>query len=111
PGIDTMALEASIYTNVNGTVGGNAIVNVTASQGISAPGTVFFTVANANYGDLGPGTIGGNAQLNISAVNFMAGTLFADIYNYGGASIGGSANINFNLPGDLTPQGDALFRI
>jgi hypothetical protein len=111
PGIDTMALEASIYSNGSGTIGGDAIVNVLASQNISAPGTVFFTVANGNYMGFGGGTIVGDAQLNITAVNFMAGTLFADIYNYGGASIGGNAKINFNLTGDLTTQGDALFRI
>jgi hypothetical protein len=111
PGIDTMALEASIYSNGSGTIGGDAIVNVLASQNISAPGTVFFTVANGNYMGFGGGTIGGDAQLNISAVNFMAGTLFADIYNYDGASIGGNANINLSLTGDLTTQGDALFRI
>ena len=28
PGVDTMALEASIYPNVNGTVGGDALINV-----------------------------------------------------------------------------------
>ena len=38
PGIDTMALEASIYPNVAGTVGGDAIINVSATQNISAPG-------------------------------------------------------------------------
>ena len=110
PGIDTMALEASIYSNGSGTIGGDAIVNVSASQDISAPGTVFFTVANGNYMGFGGGTIGGDAKLNISAVNFMAGILFAEIFNYG-ASIGGNANINFNLTGDLTAPGDAIFHI
>ena len=105
-----MALEASIYSNGSGTIGGDAIVNVSASQDISAPGTVFFTVANGNYMGFGGGTIGGDAKLNISAVNFMAGILFAEIFNYG-ASIGGNANINFNLTGDLTAPGDAIFHI
>ena len=94
PGIDTMALEASIYSNGSGTIGGNAIVNVRASQNISAPGTVFFTVANGNYQGFGGGTIGGDAQVNVTAGSLSTGALFDDIYNYGGASIGGGAAIN-----------------
>jgi hypothetical protein len=111
PGQDIMALEASIYPNGSGTIGGSAIVNVLASQNITAPGTTFFTVANGNFMGTGGGTIGGDATLNISAVNLTTGTLFADIYNYGGAHIGGSANINFNLSGNLTTQSDANFLI
>src|SRR5206468_2275148 len=38
PGLDLLALEASIYTNAGGTVGGNALVDVVASQNISATG-------------------------------------------------------------------------
>jgi hypothetical protein len=89
-----MALEASIYSNGSGTIGGNAIVNVRASQNISAPGTVFFTVANGNYQGFGGGTIGGDAQVNVTAGSLSTGALFDDIYNYGGASIGGGAAIN-----------------
>jgi hypothetical protein len=111
PGLDTMALEASIYTDASGSVGGNADVVVQAQQNISAPGTSFFTVANGNFQGYGGGTIGGNAELNISAVNLTTGALFADIYNYGGAQIGGNANINFNLTGNLTTQSDANFLI
>jgi hypothetical protein len=116
PGQDTMALEASIYPNGSGTIGGNATVNVFASQNISAPGTVFFTVANGNFMDTGGGTIGGNAEINVSAVNLSTGALFADIYNYGGASIGngpnrGSAAINFGLTGALTTTSNAEFLI
>ena len=44
-----MAIEASIYPNASGTVGGDAIVNVSASQNISAPGSVLFWIANGNY--------------------------------------------------------------
>src|SRR6476646_4014371 len=40
PGTDTMALEASIYPNASGQVGGDALVHVSASQHISAPGSV-----------------------------------------------------------------------
>jgi FecR protein len=94
PGTDRLALEASIYSNVNGRIGNDAIVSVVASQSISAPGTAFFTVANGNYQNLGPGTIGGNAEVDVGASTISTGDFLPQIYNYGGASIGGHAQIN-----------------
>jgi len=94
PGTDVMAIEASIYPNASGTVGGDAIIDVSASQNISAPGSVLFWIANGNYQNLGPGTIGGDARVNVSATSLSTGDLFAQILNYGGASIGGDAAIN-----------------
>ena len=94
PGTDLMAIEASIYPNASGTVGGDAIVDVSASQNISAPGSVLFWIANGNYLDLGGGAIGGDARVNVSAAGLSTGDLFAQILNYGGASIGGDAAIN-----------------
>jgi FecR-like protein len=111
PGTDVMALEASIYTNGQGTIGGNAIVNVLASQNISAPGTVFFTVANGNYMGFGPGTIGGDAQINVSAGSLSTGALFDDIYNYDGGSIGRDAIISLNVANGFTATGNAEFLI
>jgi len=94
PGTDTMALEASIYPNASGTVGGDALVNVAASQDITAAGSALFWVANGNYLNLGPGMIGGNAEVNVSASNISTGDFFDQILNYGGASIGGHALID-----------------
>jgi len=111
PAIDTMALEASIYPNGSGTIGGNAIVDVLASQNISAPGTVFFTVANGNFMETGGGTIGGDARVNVSASNLSTGALFDDIYNYGGASIGRDAIISLNVSNSFTATGNAEFAI
>jgi hypothetical protein len=111
PGLDIMALEASIYPNGSGVVGGSAMVNVFAQQNITAPGTSFFTVANGNFMNTGGGTIGGDAVINVSAINFNTGALFDDIYNYLGARIGNNASISLALSGDLTVQGDVLFRI
>jgi mannose-6-phosphate isomerase-like protein (cupin superfamily) len=111
PGLDLMALEASIYPNGSGVVGGNAMVNVFAQQDITAPGTSFFTVANGNFMNTGGGTIGGDAAINLSAGNFNTGSLYDDIYNYLGARIGNNASINLGLSGDLTVQGNTLFRI
>jgi hypothetical protein len=111
PGTDVMALEASIYSNGSGTIGGNAIVDVLASQRISAPGTVFFTVANGNYQGFGPGTIGGDAQVNVTAGSLSTGALFDDIYNYGGATIGRDAAISLNITNGFTATGDTRFAI
>ena len=111
PGTDLLAIEASIYTNGLGRIDGNAFVDVTAEQNISAPGTIFFTVANGNFQNLGPGMIGGAAHLNVSAVNLFSGDLFAEIYNYGGASIGGDARIILSLGGQLGATGDVFLTI
>ncbi len=94
PGTDIMAIEAAIYPNASGIVGGNAIVDVSASQNISAPGSVLFWIANGNYLGLGGGTIGGDARVNVNATSLSTGDLFAQILNYGGASIGGNAAID-----------------
>lgn len=111
PGTDLMAIEASIYPNASGRVGGNAIVDVSASQNISAPGSVLFWIANGNYLDLGGGTIGGDARVNVSAASLSTGDLFAQILNYGGASIGGDAAIDItadtlSVGGDLDSKID-----
>ncbi len=100
-----MALEASIYTDARGSVGGNADVVVQAQQNISAPGTSFFTVANGNFQGFGAGTIGGDAVIDVGAVNFSTGMLSDGIYNYGGGRIGNNASINLALSGDLAVQG------
>ena len=104
PGTDTMALEASIYPNADGKIGNDALVAVVASQNITAPGTAFFTVANGNYQNLGPGTIGGNAGIDISALNISTGDFLPQIYTYGGSSIGGDAQINVDAT-NLTVNG------
>ena len=111
PGLDIMALEASIYTNGSGSIGGNADVVVQAQQNISAPGSSFFTVANGNFQGFGGGTIGGDALIDVGAVNFSTGPLSDDIYNYLGGRIGNNASINLALSGALSVQGDTLFRI
>ncbi|PYI42538.1 MAG: hypothetical protein DMC57_06050, partial [Verrucomicrobia bacterium] len=93
PGVDIMALEASIYTNVSGTISGDAAVDVIASQNISSPGTALFWVANGNYQNLGPGSIGRSAAVTVSANDISTGDLFDQILSYGGAVIGGDASL------------------
>src|SRR5438477_8100531 len=96
PGVDIMALEASIYTNVSGTISGDAAVDVIASQNISSPGTALFWVANGNYQNLGPGSIGRSAAVTVSANDISTGDLFDQILSYGGAVIGGDASLLLN---------------
>ena len=110
-GLDTMALEASIYPNGSGTIGGHAVVTVSAFQNISAPGTAFFTVANGNFMNTGGGIINGEAQINVAATNFSVGTLFDEIYNYGGGRIGNNATITLGVSSDVTVANDAFVRI
>src|SRR5947208_291318 len=110
PGVDTMALEASIYSNVAGTVGGDAVISVQAAQDISAPGTTLFWVANGNYQNLGPGTIGGNVEVDVGATNISTGDLLMQILNYGGSSIGGFAEVNLAAT-TLTVNGSLDSRI
>ena len=91
-----MALEASIYSNVAGTVGGDALVNVQAAQDITAAGKTLFWVANGNYQNLGPGTITGDAEVDVSATNISTGDLLMQILNYGGSTIGSFAEVDVN---------------
>jgi hypothetical protein len=111
PGIDVMALEVSIYSNGSGQIGGDALVNVLAQQGISVLGTAFFTVANGNFMGTGGGSIGGNAEVNVSGTSISTGDLFDQIFNYGGASIGGNALValtatNLSVKGNLDSRID-----
>lgn len=94
PGVDTMALEASIYSNVAGTIGGDALVSVQAAQDITAAGKTLFWVANGNYQNLGPGTITGDAEVDVSATNISTGDLLMQILNYGGSTIGSFAEVD-----------------
>jgi hypothetical protein len=96
-----------------GTIGGNATIDVTAGGLISTLGNAFFQISNDDAGSgAGGGTIVGDATIDVTAGDFSTGlSLFAQIFNNGGGSIGGSANLNFALTGDLTTQADANFQI
>src|SRR5205823_2892495 len=98
------ALSAGII-NFGGTISGNATLNVT-SNNISTGGNLSASIINPRGT-----TISLDAAVNVSAASISTvGTLNAAIVN-GAGTIGGSANLNFNLPGDLTTGGDAAFQI
>ena len=93
------ALDAGIIS-FGSTIGGNATVNVTAAN-ITTGGVFLSRILN----EIGA-SIGGDAAINLTANTLSVGNLSSSIENFDG-SINGSANINFNLTGDLTTQGDA----
>lgn len=110
----TNYFNALISNDGGGHIGGSAMINVVATSGaINAGADAFFTITNNRNSDGPPaGTIAGDAAINVSATSISTGGgLFPAIDNSGGGSIGGNANINFNLTGDLTTQGETLFTI
>jgi len=89
--------------------GGNMTLNV--SGDITTQGDADFAIFNNDNGN-GPGTMGSNATINVSATNIStAGILDAEIDNYSGGQIGGSAMVNLTTFGDLTSQGTAFLQI
>jgi FecR protein len=96
PGGNGAALEASIYTNGQGFIGEDAIINVSASQRISAAlGSILFWIPNLNFEGFGGGMITGDATIHVIAASISSGsTLFSIIDNSGGGTIGGDATVN-----------------
>ncbi len=103
-----------------GTIGGNALLNFVVTHDITILGDAFWTILTKDAPDLGSpigGTIDGNATLQLSAANLTAGSVFVNINNRNegvsgpGGMIDSSANLTFNLSGNLTTQTDATFFI
>ena len=80
-------------------------VNVSASN--LSTGDFFDQILN-----YGGASIGGHAAINLTAnMLTVGGNLDSRIDNFSSGSISGSANINFNLTGDLTTRDAASFNI
>ena len=97
--------------NTSGTIVGGADINLNLTGDLTTQGDALLTISN----DTG-GMIGSDAMINVTAANIIStgGALNAAIVNSsggGGGNIVGSANINFNLTGDLQTVGDASFTI
>src|SRR5262249_45293530 len=92
-------LEACVI-NFGGAITGNATVDVTVGN-ITTGGLFDSRILNDIFA-----SIGGGAAIKLTANTLSVGSLSSMIDNSDG-SINGSANINFNLTGDLTTQGDA----
>jgi hypothetical protein len=101
------ALFANIFNSGGGTIVGSAAVNFTLTGDITTTGDANFMIDNHNGG-----MIGVDAAMNVSAANISTvGSLNAEINNSGGDHIGGSANVAFNLSGQLATQSDTSFTI
>src|SRR5207249_739979 len=100
-----------ITENQGGHLGTGGNMTLQVAGDITTLGDANFQIFNNDNGS-GPGAITGNATINVSAANVStAGFLFDAIANFGGGNIGGNANLNFSLTGDLTAQADLTFGI
>jgi hypothetical protein len=121
-----------LISDRGGTIGSNALLNFSVThditvqgaddtnfQGESAATWQILTGDGSDVGSPKGGTIHGNAALLLSAANLTvpAGSLEVDILNQNsgvsgpGGTIDSSADITFNLSGNLTTQTDASFAI
>jgi hypothetical protein len=98
--------------NSGGRIGESASILFNVSGAISSQSDTIFQIANFDADDgNGGGRIGGDAIISVNAANISTGgALGTSIDNFGG-SVGGNAIINFAATGNITAQGDAIFRI
>jgi hypothetical protein len=108
-GMSVGGLLDVVIDNTSGSIGGNALISLSASGDINAQGDASFQIFNSSAG-----TIGGNAAINVNAANITANSLLAQIDNTGGsigASTEGGATINMNVSGTATVTTDATVAI
>jgi hypothetical protein len=109
--ITANSLFAQIDNRNGGSIGEGANVTLNVGGNLTTQGDATFQILNYDDGP-GPGTIGSNATVSLIAANISTGLDFvANISNYNSGHIGGNADLNFNLTGDLNAQGDAFFEI
>ena len=109
----TTDFQALISNAGGGHIGGNAVLDISASNGLTSGGDAFFSIINSpNGADTPAGRIGGNATIHANVGSMSVGGLLdAVIDNGNGGSIGGNAIVNFDLSGAIDTQGDADFQI
>src|SRR4029077_17119705 len=104
------SIDALIDNHNGGTIDSSANLTFNIGGALTTTGDASFSIANSNVGS-GGGMFSSDAAINVSAASISAGAaLFAHIFNIRG-SIVGSADINFNLTGDLTTSGGVGFVI
>ena len=96
-----------IDNSTGGNIGGNALINFDVSGGLTMQGDANFQILNNDGGHIaGTGdifvTTGGDLTTN---------SILGLVNNRNGGAITSGANINFNIGGTLTTQGDAVFGI
>lgn len=116
------ALNAGIFNSTGGTIGGNANINFNLTGNLTTQAGASFNISNQSgiFGTTGGGvggSIGSDAMINVTGGNLTADSLFVNINNRNegrsgpGGMIDSSANLTFNLSGNLTTQTDATFFI
>ena len=131
----------TIGNHTSGTIGGNAMVSVSAAS-ISTVGNLSTYVGDNDHGSIGGdalinfalsgdidtqgegdfeifndtngtggGTIGSGATINVSAANISIGGALFTEIQNTAGVIGGSALLNFSASGDISSLGDATFQI
>ena len=102
-------LDVQIANQAGSHIGQNALINVGASNDINVVGDATFQILNNDGGH-----IGGNGNISLTTGadgDLIANSIFALVNNRNSGSIGAGANINFDIGGTLTTQGDAVFGI
>ena len=105
-----------------GSIGGNAVINLTLSGDLTTtgtdpntggvPGNAYFYIANESDVGGSGGFIGSDATINLQAGSIStAGLLDVEIDNFSGGSIGGDALVNVGVSNDINIVGDAIFQI
>ena len=103
---------AGLIANLDGgQIGGNAAVTAFLTGNVNAQGDATFQIDNSTSMGTLSSSIGSNATIGVTANNFTAGSLDAQIFNQAGGSIGGSATVGFGVAGAITCQAGAVFEI
>jgi hypothetical protein len=98
------ALFAEIFNSAGTPIVGNADINFDLTGDLTTMGDATFLISG--------GRIGSDAVINVTANNLSTDTLDATIENIGGTmGIVGSANLAFNISGQLATQSDTSFTI
>jgi hypothetical protein len=104
--------QALISNAGGGHIGGNAVLDISASNGLTSGGDAFFSIINSPNGqDTPAGTIGGNATIEANVGSMSVGGLLDAVIDNTNGSIGGNAIVNFDLSGAIDTHVDADFQI
>ena len=105
--ISTGGAFVAIIGNTSGAnIGGSANLAFNLSGQLATQSDTSFTITNSNGG-----MIGADAAMNVSAANISTGGILNALIDNSGGTIGGSANLAFNLSGQLATQSDTSFTI
>jgi hypothetical protein len=104
--------NALIWNAGGGHIGGNAVLNISASNGLTSGGDAYFSIINSPNGDGTPaGTIGGNATIQANIGSMSVGGLLDVVIDNTEGSIGGNATVNMNVAGSANVTNDATVAI